>query len=94
MNILRSSKRNCRVHHVPFPLHALMESMSSTPTPLIITGHVTQVRSKCDMSLRCDRNITLPILTDTETINTEIGQDLSADISLHCVVIILFEDGI
>lgn len=95
MNLLRrNSKRHCTVHHVRFLLYALMESMSSTPPPLTITGNAAQVRSKCDMSLRCDHNVTLPILTNTETINIEIGRDHSADISLHCMLIILFEDGI
>lgn len=49
----RSSKKHCTIHHVPFPVSALMEFMSSTPPPLTLTGYVAQVRSKCDMSLKC-----------------------------------------
>ena len=83
----RSFKKHCTIHHVPFPVHALMESVSSTPPPLTIIGYAAQVRSKCDISLRCDHNITLPLLIDIETIKIEISLDHSADISLHCMAI-------
>lgn len=43
-------------------------------------GHVTWVRSERVMSLN------VPLLTDTETANTETGPDRRADVSLHRVV--------